>query len=77
MGQEEILNIVKENIQTILPEIDKALINSDSNLEEFGASSIEITQIIILTLEQLKLQPKTNNFSNIKTVSDIVNIVKK
>lgn len=56
MNKQQIFEVIKKNVLEILPEIDPARIVPESSLRDLGANSIDRADILIQSLEMLKLK---------------------
>lgn len=75
MTREEVLQIIVNNVYDILPELADRKINEADSLREIGANSIDRSDIIISTLENLELKIPMVMFGNAKNIGEIITIV--
>jgi len=74
MEREQILEIIKQHIKDLMPELSELNINTTDSLRELGADSITRAEIIVLTISQLNLKLPSIAFSQAKNIGDIADI---
>ena len=56
MNREQIFEIIASHAREVLPDLASHRFQSSDELKELGANSIDRSEIVMLTLESLKLQ---------------------
>ncbi|MBN2532038.1 MAG: acyl carrier protein [Spirochaetales bacterium] len=75
MCKDEIFRVIQKNIITVLPHITQDVITPDKELKDLGANSIDRSEIILKTLEDLNLKiplTKIVKFKNIGALSEFI-----
>ena len=75
MKKEEILNLVKENLIEIIPELEGEEINADDTLVDIGANSVDRGELITLTLEALELDVSRIEFVGANTIGELAELM--
>lgn len=72
MSRNEILEIVKENVIEVLPDLEEHIFKDDDKLVELGANSIDRAEIVMMTMESLSLQIPRVELSGVKNIGELV-----
>jgi polyketide biosynthesis acyl carrier protein len=75
--QTSILDIIKQNVQDIIPTILAEQITPANSLKELGANSIDRAEIIMLTLQALRLKVPLAVFSGAKNIGELVDLIQR
>jgi len=71
----EILNLIKENLLEIIPELAGKEISENENLVDLGANSIDRGELITLTLERLDLDVSRIEFVSAQTINELADLI--
>lgn len=72
MQKEEIMDLLKETITSIVPEIEAGMIAEDKSLKDLGANSVDRMEIITETMEELAITVPMVEFAKIKNIGELV-----
>lgn len=72
MEYQEVENIVKDAIITILPNVEKSEIVLDQHTKDLGADSIDRIEILLTIQKQLKTNEPMARFSSLKNIGELV-----
>lgn len=75
--KDKIINLIKENLIEIIPELEGADILNDENLVNLGANSIDRAELITVTLERLQLDISRVEFATANSIDDIATLIEK
>ena len=75
MSKEEILNILKDAIEYIVPEIETDNLTSEDSLKELGANSVDRAEIIIMVMEDTHVKLPLVSFGMSKNIGEIVDVI--
>jgi polyketide biosynthesis acyl carrier protein len=73
--KEQIIQLIKENLQEIIPELEEKEIPEDETIVNLGANSIDRGELITLTLERLNLNISRIEFVNAHTISELAAMI--
>ena len=71
MTQELILEIIKNRISTILPDVDVTKVNKEQTLKELGANSIDRMEVITAVMEELDVSVPLVEIAPYKEVGEL------
>ena len=74
MTKDDILDIIKESIREILPDITEEKIEVDKNLKNLGANSIDRVEIITMVMEELGINIPLLEFGEVKNIMGMVEL---
>lgn len=75
--QNEIIELIKENLVEILPDVEKNNISINDSLTELGANSVDRGELITITLERLNLNIPRIEFAGAQTIVDLADLIIK
>ncbi|BDG78965.1 acyl carrier protein [Bacillus atrophaeus] len=75
MTDNEIFEVLKQNICEIVPEIENVKITIEDSLRDLGANSIDRAEIIMSTLESIKVSIPMVAFGEAKNINEIIQII--
>lgn len=75
MNRKEIFEVFKQNIYEVVPEIEGVKITIEDSLQDLGANSIDRAEIIMSTLESVKVSIPMVEFGKLKTIREIIEII--
>ena len=73
--KEEIVTIIKENLQEIIPELEGDGISLDDSFVDLGANSVDRGELITLTLERLALDVPRIEFVSAQTINELADLI--
>ena len=74
MNKEQIFEVIKNNVLEILPDIDPARIVPEISLRDLGANSIDRADILIQSLEALKLKFPLHEMGSARNLQGLVDL---
>jgi acyl carrier protein len=75
MEKNEILNIIKKHIVRIVD--TKEEIDPERSMKDYGASSLDIVEIVSSAMRELKLKVPRMELNNINNISGLVDVFYK
>ena len=75
MEKNEIINLIKDNLVEIIPELEGEEINNREAFIDFGANSIDRGELITLTLEALELDVSRIKFVSAQNIEELAELV--
>ncbi|MGN7825028.1 poly(3-hydroxyalkanoate) depolymerase [Chitinophaga varians] len=75
--KDKIINLIKENLIEIIPELEGTTVMSDVSLVDLGANSIDRAELITVTLERLQLDISRVEFATANSIEDIATLIEK
>ncbi len=74
MKRDEIMNVVKSNIALVIEGTEgREIVESDS-MEDYGADSLEIVEVVSRAMKQMKLKVPRTELSTAKNLSDLLDL---
>ena len=73
----EIIELIKENLIEIIPELRDTVLSLDESLVNLGADSVDRGELITLTLERLNLNVSRIEFAGAKSICELADIIVK
>ncbi len=70
----EIFNVIKKNICDILPDVQECDIEIEQKLKELGANSIDRADVVVQSMEDLKLKIALVEFGKARNIEGLVDI---
>jgi polyketide biosynthesis acyl carrier protein len=74
MNPSEIFELIKEQINDVIPELSRQAITPNQSLKTLGANSIDRAEIIMLTMARLKVKIPLVQFAAAENIQSIINI---
>ncbi|WP_103865514.1 phosphopantetheine-binding protein [Aquimarina sp. I32.4] len=71
----DIINLIRENLIEIIPELVSKDISNDSTLVDLGANSIDRGELITLTLERLNSDISRIEFVGVQTIQELADLI--
>ncbi|MBU6398867.1 MAG: acyl carrier protein [Verrucomicrobia bacterium] len=72
MDKQEILAVIKRHIEEVIPGIDLGRITLETSLRDLGANSIDRADILIMTMERLRLKFPLTELAGAKNLQGLV-----
>lgn len=74
MNREQILNAVIKNMKLNIDGLEDQEIDPSKSLAEYGASSLDIVEIVSSSMRELKIKVPRTELANLKNISDLVDL---
>lgn len=71
----EMINLIKDNLVEIVPELEGREISNDESLVALGANSLDRGELITLVLEQLRLDIPRVEFASAQTINELADLL--
>lgn len=75
MSTEEILDIIKDKIVELLPELDKDNISKNDSMKSLGANSMDRFDIISDTMNETKIRVPFVEFGNLSSIGAVAELL--
>ena len=72
MTKPEIYAVVREQLLTVIPDLDPERIGLQMGLGDLGANSVDRADIVMLTLEALQLNVPLHQLASVKNIGELV-----
>ena len=73
MNKEEILNVIKKNIVAAVDDISESDIDPMKSMAEYGASSLDVVEVVSNSMRQLKIKIPRTELADIKNIDELAN----
>lgn len=78
MSRNEIFSTLKSNMKTIIDGVEGQDINeTDSMVNDFGADSLEVVEVISRTQKQLKIKVPRTELSKVNNIKELLDLFEK
>lgn len=74
MDREQILSVVIKNIQLNIDGLEDTEVNPEKSMVEYGASSLDIVEIVSSSMRELQIKVPRTEMANLKNINDLVNL---
>jgi polyketide biosynthesis acyl carrier protein len=75
LDKQTIFDVVKANTLKVLPDLLPEDITIDKNLTDLGANSVDRVEVVIYSLEELKLNVPISELQGIGNLSNLVDLL--
>lgn len=75
MNADEIFNVIKESILSVLPDLDATRIVPQASLRDLGANSVDRADIVIQAMEALHLKFPLHELAAVKNLQGLVDFL--
>jgi polyketide biosynthesis acyl carrier protein len=72
--KDKVVNLIKSNLEEIIPELEGHEISADETLVSLGANSLDRGELITLTLERLGLDVPRIEFARAQTINELADL---
>lgn len=73
--KDKVIDLIKRNLEEIIPELEGKEISADQTLVSLGANSLDRGELITLTLERLGLDVPRIEFASAQTINELADLV--
>ena len=77
MNKEDLFEVIKKNVVTVLVDIDPETVTIDGALTDFGANSVDRVEIAMYSMEDLNLKIPRVELGAAQNLNDLVEIFAK
>jgi polyketide biosynthesis acyl carrier protein len=74
---DELFRVITENILKVLPDVDASMIRPDRQLKELGANSIDRMEIVMGSMEDLRINVPVTELSQAKDIGSLLSIFQR
>ncbi len=75
MNKDEIFQIIKAQLLAILPDCDPQQVVPAANMRELGANSVDRADVVIQSLEALRLKIPLHETAGLKNLQELVDLL--
>lgn len=75
MDRQQILDVVIKNIKLNVDGLDDVSIDPTKSMKEYGASSLDIVEIVNSSLRELKIKIARTELANLKDINEFVDLL--
>lgn len=77
MTRAEIFQVVKANIERIVEGVDGSRVTEDVSMNELGADSLQVVEVVSRSMKELKLKVPRTELSKAQNLRDLVDLFEK
>ncbi len=77
MSREEIFEVIKANVQTIIEGARGKEILETNSMRDYGADSLEIVEVVSRSMKQLKIKVPRTQLTEASNLGDLVDLFVK
>ena len=74
MNKQDVIEILKENMIEIIPDLEEEEFSLDDSLVDIGLNSLDRGELIALTLEHLELEVSRIEFAGVDTINKLAEV---
>jgi polyketide biosynthesis acyl carrier protein len=75
MKKEKIFEIIKRNVLLTLPDLHPATVSLDKSLKDLGANSIDRMEIILASMEAIKINAPLSDFAKMENIKSLIDLM--
>ncbi|MEM8637298.1 MAG: phosphopantetheine-binding protein [Cyanobacteria bacterium P01_G01_bin.54] len=75
MTKDQVLELVVDNIKLNVDDLEDVEIDPQKSMADYGASSLDIVEIVNTTLRQLKVKLPRTELAKLKSINDLVDLL--
>ncbi|WP_459212145.1 acyl carrier protein [Aquimarina rhabdastrellae] len=75
MSKEHVLEVVKNVIIEVLPDLDSNQIQIEKSLKELGANSIDRMEVVTMSMEELNMKIPLMSFAHASNIQGLVDVL--
>ncbi len=75
MERKEILAVVLKNLQLNVDGLEDSEIDPEKSMTDYGATSLDIVEVVNSSLRQLKIKVARTELANLKNINDLVDLL--
>jgi polyketide biosynthesis acyl carrier protein len=75
LDKETIFEVVKANTLKVLPDVVADEVTIDKNLTDLGANSVDRVEVVIYSLEELRLKVPTSELQGLRNIGALVDLL--
>ena len=75
MNKQDIFATLKSNVLKVLPGVDESQVTPATSMVELGANSIDRVDIVMATMEDLRIKVATRELSEARNLQDLVDLM--
>ncbi len=72
---EQVFEVVKKHLTDIVEEIDPALVQRDASMKALGASSLDIVEVVSLSMRELRVRIPRAELSKLTNIGGLVDLL--
>jgi acyl carrier protein len=73
--REEIADIVRKHLADVLDDLKASDIDMSQSMKDFGATSLDMVQVVSLTMRELKVKVPRSELANLTNMDGLVNLL--
>ena len=74
MKREDIADVIRKRAVEIVPGLDQATVDFSRSLRDQGASSLDVVELVSVTMRELKVKIPRNELAKISTLDGLVDL---
>jgi acyl carrier protein len=75
MTKEHIFNVVKKHLMQTVDGLEESAIDGDKSMKELGANSLDIVEIVSVSMRELKVKVPRSELSKLTNISGLVDLL--
>nr|ASA76637.1 acyl carrier protein [Pyxidicoccus sp. MCy9557] len=77
MSRDEIFRVLTDNILKVLPDVKADMVRPDRQLKELGANSIDRMDIVMGTIEDLRIKVPVTELGTAKDIGSLLAVLER
>lgn len=75
MTKEHVFTVVKKHLMQTVDGLDEATITEDKSMKELGANSLDIVEIVSVSMRELKVKVPRSELSKLANIGGLVDLL--
>ena len=75
MTKDQVFAVVKKHLLTSLDDLDEAQIELDKSMKDLGANSLDIVEIVSVSMRELKVKVPRAELAKLANLGDLVDLL--
>lgn len=75
MTKEHVFSVVKKHLMLTVDGLDEAAITADRSMKELGANSLDIVEIVSVSMRELKVKVPRSELSKLTNIGGLVELL--
>lgn len=75
MTKEHVFTVVKKHLMQTVDGLDEATITADKSMKELGANSLDIVEIVSVSMRELKVKVPRSELSKLTNIGGLVDLL--
>ncbi len=75
MMRDEVLAVIKRHFLEVVDGADKMVFDPSKSMKDYGATSLDMVEVVSASMRELKVKVPRTEFANIKNIDGLVEVL--